>query len=62
MHAGGQSPAYTPSTISVPYSYSFSFSRSLSLPRSLSFFSHTQLPFRVIKYLGKQWKHTQKLN
>lgn len=41
MHASGQSPAYTPSTISVLYSYSFSFSRSLSLPRSRSFFSHT---------------------
>lgn len=36
MHAGGQSRAYTPSTISVLLSYSFSF----SLPLSLSF-SHT---------------------
>lgn len=56
MHASGQSPAYTPSTISVLYS--FSFSRSLSLRRSLSFFSHTAA---VLRYLEKQWKHTQKL-
>lgn len=27
----------------------------------LALFFHTQLPFRVIRYLEKQWKHTQKL-